>query len=467
MTSLDAKSANAFVRAPLPGLFLKTAAPIILIMATNGLLAIVDAYFLGEYVGPDALAAVTLMFPAFMLLVALSTLVASGMASQLARLLGAGDTRQARETFLDAHGLALVICALVVASFLLVGKDLALRLANGSEPLAAMGYTYISILIWCSPLMFVLSLNGDGLRSEGRLGLVAAASFLTSIANAAMNYVLIVGFDYGVAGSAIGTVLAQMAAVIFIIVYRLRAGTVLQYRLIPSMRWTSAWRQLLTLGAPQSLSFIGISLLATVVIYSNQVWEGDTYAATVAAYGIITRIMTFAFLPLLGLNMAMQTIVGNNFGAGLWKRSDAGLKLGLVLALAYCAIFEAIMLLTHGSLGAIFVDDMATQREVARILPMTVALYIVAGPVMILSGYFQAIGDAKRAILLSIARTYAFAIPLTLGLPHLVGERGIWLAGPASELLMVLVVSALLVHSRAKAGFSWGLFRARTEAAGA
>ena len=110
---------------------------------------------------------------------------------------------------------------------------------------------------------------------------------------------------------------------------------------------------------------------------------------------------------------------------------------------------------------------MATQREVARILPMTVALYVVAGPVMILSGYFQAIGDAKRAILLSIARTYAFAIPLTLGLPHLMGERGIWLAGPAAELLMVLLVSVLLVHSRAKAGFSWGLFRARSEAAGA
>jgi hypothetical protein len=85
MTSPDARGANAFLHAPLPGLFLRTAAPIILIMATNGLLAIVDAYFLGEYVGPDALAAVTLMFPAFMLLVALSTLVASGMASQLAR----------------------------------------------------------------------------------------------------------------------------------------------------------------------------------------------------------------------------------------------------------------------------------------------------------------------------------------------------------------------------------------------
>ncbi len=76
------------------------------------------------------------------------------------------------------------------------------------------------------------------------------------------------------------------------------------------------------------------------MIYSVQAWAGQDYAATVAAYGIITRIMTFAFLPLLGLKMATQTIVGNNFGAKLWARSDASLGLGLLLALVYCALFE-------------------------------------------------------------------------------------------------------------------------------
>ncbi len=95
MTLPDHDPANAFLRGSLPALFLRTAAPIILIMATSGLLTVVDAYFLGEYVGPDALAAVTLMFPAFMLLAAFSTLVASGMASMLARLLGAGDIARA------------------------------------------------------------------------------------------------------------------------------------------------------------------------------------------------------------------------------------------------------------------------------------------------------------------------------------------------------------------------------------
>ncbi len=83
-------------------------------------------------------------------------------------------------------------------------------------------------------------------------------------------------------------------------------------------------------------------------------------------------------------------------------------------------------------------------------------MYVVAGPIMILSGYFQAIGDAKRAILLSVTRTYAFAIPLTIGLPYLAGERGIWFAGPVSELLMVAVAISLLAHASMATGYRWG-----------
>jgi len=83
------KPDNMFLSGSLPILFIKTAAPIILIMMVNGIHTLIDAYFLGEYVGADALTAVTLMFPAFMLMVALSTLVSNGYSSVLARLLGA------------------------------------------------------------------------------------------------------------------------------------------------------------------------------------------------------------------------------------------------------------------------------------------------------------------------------------------------------------------------------------------
>ena len=88
------------------------------------------------------------------------------------------------------------------------------------------------------------------------------------------------------------------------------------------------------------------------------------------------------------------------------------------------------------------------------------AMYVLAGPQMILAGYFQAIGDAGRAAILSLTRTYVFAIPLTFILPSLLGERGIWMASPASEAAMIAVAAVVLWQARASTGHRYGLFRA-------
>ena len=108
---------NRFTEGSLGTIYVRTALPIIFVMAMNGLLSVTDAVFLGFYVGPDALAAVTLMFPFYMLIVALSTLVANGMSSLLARALGAGDHDRARTIFAGAHGLALGLGLILIVLF--------------------------------------------------------------------------------------------------------------------------------------------------------------------------------------------------------------------------------------------------------------------------------------------------------------------------------------------------------------
>lgn len=449
---------NTFLEGPLPALFVRTTAPIVLIMAMNGLQTVIDVYFLGEFVGAFALSAVTLMFPVYMLLVALATLVAGGMASVLARRLGAADFDGARAAFLGAHTLALLVCAALIAGFALGGSVLADWLANGSAELARDGYRYISILIWFSPVMFVLSINSDALRCEGRMGLMAAVSLVTSSANIVFNYLLIVVFDYGVAGSAAGTVAAMMMAFAAVLVFRLGAATPLKLSLLKAETWRHGWSEFLALGTPQSLTFLGISLGSGATIAMIQAWGGDGYAETVAAYGIATRVLTFTYLPLLGLSMALQTIAGNNFGAGLWHRSDASLRLAVLVAFVFCAGVQLTLVLARHTIGTIFVDDPVTVAELARILPIITAAYFIAGPLMILAGYFQAIGDATRTAVLNLSRTYLFAIPLTLALPPLLGEPGIWLGAPLSELLALSLAVMVLAHRQATTGRRWGVF---------
>ena len=92
--------------------------------------------------------------------------------------------------------------------------------------------------------------------------------------------------------------------------------------------------------------------------------------------------------------------------------------------------------------GTAFVSDAVVIAEVARILPVIVATFFLAGPLMILGTYFQAIGDAGRAALLGLTKNYVFAIPMTFALAASVGEIGIWLAGPVSDLMMLALALA-------------------------
>lgn len=458
MSGSSSTDNNFYLSGSLPVLFAKTATPIVLVMAVNGLFTLVDAYFLGAYVGGEALTAVTLMFPLYMLLVALSTLVSSGFSSVFARLLGANDAPVARLVFGQAIQLSLIVCAVLITLFWVGGERLTLAIANGSQNLAGMGYTYISILIYCSPLVFLLAINVDALRCEGMLPAMAAITMMSAVLNIVFDYLFIAQFGWGVAGSAYGTVLAQVCSMLAIVIYRIKSRRQSHAHLpIARFGWNH-WGELIALGAPSSLGYVGLSLSAGLTLYCLQVWTAQTYEATAGAFGILTRLMTFTFLPLLGLSMAFQTIVGNNYGAKNWPRSNGALKLALVMALIYCALVETAFIFSRSSIGYVFVDDHTIASELSRIMPYAVMLMFLFGPLMIIGTYFQAIGDAARAAILGLSRTYLFALPLTFLLPFVFGEMGIWYAGIVAEVLVLTLTIAVLKRRLQHSGQSWGLW---------
>lgn len=449
---------NSFTNGSLGKIYFKTALPIIFVMGMNGLLSVADALFLGIYVGPDALAAVTLMFPIYMLIVALSTLVSNGMSSILARFLGAENIDGARGVFAGAHGMALFLGVLLIGLFVFLGHDMTLLVAGGEENLAQMGLTYLAITVYFSPLLFVLSIHSDALRNEGRIGFMTAMSLLVSVTNIGFNYLLIVVFELGVAGSACGTAAAQALAFVIIFAFRFIGQTYLRPSNILSHSLKGHWGSIVALGAPQSLSFLGLALGSVAIIAALQWIGSENYTHTISAYGIITRVITFAFLPLLGLSFAMQTITGNNYGAELFQRSDKSLQLALWISLIYCSLVQIIVMNTPDLIAGYFVDDHNVIAEVARILPIMTSVFFIMGPLMMIASYFQAIGSAKYAAILGLTKPYLFAIPLTFLMPIWFGQVGIWYAGPFAELLLLGLTAFILWRLAIKMHLRWGIF---------
>ncbi|MEP3298327.1 MAG: MATE family efflux transporter [Pseudoruegeria sp.] len=449
---------NSFLTGSLGGLYAKTALPIIFVMGMNGLIAVADALFLGHYVGPEALGAVTLMFPIYMLIVALATLVAGGMSSLLARHLGAGDSLSAQSVFAGAHGLGFTLGLGMIGLFFAFGMQATQVIGAGSAELANLGQIYLRITVLFSPLMFILSVNSDALRNEGRVGLMALMSLLVSVANIAFNFVLIALMEMGVAGAAIGSGLAQLLAFAIILCFRIWGTTELRSVSLIRQSLFAHWGRIIALGAPPSLSFIGLSLGSAAIIVALQMVQSDQYENTIIAYGIMTRVMTFVFMPFLGLSHAMQTIIGNNYGAQLWARCDQGLRIALGLSFFYCLCVQIALTLFGAQVGGMFVKDPDVSVEVARIFPLILMLFFVSGPMMMLSSYFQAIGDAGRAAIIGLAKPYIFGIPLTFILMRFSGEVGIWLASPISELCLIGVTVLVLFQRKRQTNFRLGVF---------
>ena len=314
MSSVPADE-NMFLTAPIGRLFLANALPMAFVMAMSGLLNLVDAVFLGHFVGPVALAAVSFSFPAVMLLIAIASLAGGGMSSLFARHLGAGDRTSAAAIFASGHGLCLSLGAGIIAVYFATTPHLLPWLAKGSGEVAKYVGDYLFILICGAPVQFLMSLHADAARNEGRAGFMALLSVAVTLANIVLNYILIVSLNMGVAGSAWGTVAAQLIGLLLLLELRRRDSRMLPLSVLKAHDWRGNWRAILGLGLPLSLSFAGMALVSGAVIAALNWNDAPDYADTVAAYGIVTRIFGFAFMPLMALALATQTIVGINSGA--------------------------------------------------------------------------------------------------------------------------------------------------------
>lgn len=444
-SSLPAEPGNSFLRGSIRSVFIRTSLPIIVVTTISGLLTVADAMLLGAFVGADALSAVTLVFPISMLLVAVSTMVGIGMASILGRRLGAKDMGGATRTLASAQGLAVAVAALAMLTFFGLGAPVVGLAAGGNVHLGEMGWTFLAISFATAPAGFLLSVHVDALRMEGRVGFMAMAGVLVTLANIGFNALLIGVFDFGVAGSAWGTALAQVLGLGVVVIYRMRGRAGLP---MVGLRYDGEWLEMLTLGAPRSLNFIGISLGSAAVLFALRRLELPQSDMTIAAYGVVMRLMTFAFLPLMGMSLALQAIVGNAVGAGQDERAKQTLYFSLVVSAVYGLLVQLLLFGARGWLGGLFVPDARVGLDVARIVPLYLAAYFAFGPVMMAASYAQAIGRARQAAILSLGRTYLFAIPLTLALPHIWGETGVWAAAPTADILMLML--SMLVWWRAR-----------------
>jgi putative MATE family efflux protein len=443
------KPVNPFLTVPVRRLFLMNALPMAMVMSMGGVLNIVDGIFVGRYIGSDALAAVSVTFPAIMLMNALATLVGGGMSSLFARSLGAGNREEAGRIFAGAHGLAFVIPIILIGLYFVTGRTVLQAAAAGNLQMTGLADEYLRVLVFALPVQFLLTIHADALRNEGRAPLIALLSVLVNLFNIVTNYLAIVWFDLGVAGSALGTVLAQVLGLLLVVIVRQRDRSLLSLSALVRYRWVHCWRAMITVGLPLCLSFIGIALVSAVVMIALRSRAGQNYDVMVASYGIVIRILGFAFLPQMAIALATQSISGHNTGAGHCDRAEAVLKTALVTAFFWCLSVVLLLLTCSAQIGAVFTGDDAVVMAVGDILRPMMVFYVFSGPVLVLALYFQALGQPLRTAVLTLVKPWLLMPVFVFCGRMIAGTDGVWLAFPAAD-SVVLIVTVMIIFNMRK-----------------
>lgn len=413
------------------------------VMATYNL---VDAIFIGRGVGALGIAGLAICFPVQLAVMSFGHLIGMGGASMISRALGAGDVARASRTLGNVLTLALLIAGIIMAiGFGFLGG--LLKLLGATEAILPYSREYLSVILWGTVFRCYAMSQNNIIRSEGRARVAMSVMLIGALINIALDPIFIFGLGWGMRGAALATVIAQACTTTFIAYYFLTGRSGLSMRFSDMLLSFPIVREVFAVGAASFSRMAAGSLLIAVLNRSLGHYGGDL---AIAAYGMINRLLHFAFMPVMGFAQALQPVAGFNYGARRFGMAKRALRISAVRSTLFAGgAFLILMVLSRPSI-ALFTRE---EELIALAVPAlrTIALaFPVVGIQMMGAAMFQALGRAGPALFLSLSRQIILLIPLVLVLPLVFGLAGIFAAFPAADILATTITVLMLLREFAR-----------------
>ena len=420
---------------PIPKLLLNLAVPAMLGTFVMALYNVVDTLFVARATGTSGVAAIAIAFPVQMLIMAVAGMIGIGGASVISRMLGAGNPDKANRVFGQVISLVLTVSFIGLLLGLGFLRPL-LYLFGSSITILPLAEDFLGIILYGTVFFtFAFAMNNI-IRSEGNAKTAMWTMIISAGLNIIFNPIFIFGFGMGVKGSALATVLAQGITAIYLVYYFLSGKSSLTFKASYLRPNIPLIKEILTVGSSAFIQTGAGSIMFIVANHMLIAYGGDL---AVGVFGIIHRIIMFSMMPIMGIVQGLLPLVGYNFGANLPKRVNESISLAIKASSVIAALASILMIIFAKQLLSIFTTEPEVLVMGQNAMKIMFILYITVGLQMVSSGVFQALGKARPAIILSLARQVLFLIPLLLILPFMFGLTGIWIAFPATDLLSLLL----------------------------
>ena len=381
-------------------LLFKLAVPAIAAQIINLLYNLVDRMYIGHIaeVGKLALTGVGVCLPLIMLISAFAALVSMGAAPRASIFLGKGEKDNAEKTLGNSFSLLVIISIILTLIFFFFAEDL-LLIFGASENTIEYATSYMKIYsIGTIFVQLTLGLNAF-ISAQGFAKVSMMTVLIGAIFNIVLDPILIFGFNMGVSGAALATIISQALSMLWILKFLTGKKTTLKIKRKNLSLSKNIVLPSIALGLAPFIMQATESLIAVCFNSSLLKYGGDI---AVGAMTILTSVMQFSMLPLNGLTQGGQPILSYNYGAKNPERVKKAFKILLISCVTYSMILWALAMITPKSFVLIFNNDPELLDFTSNALRIYMALSGIFGIQIACQQSFIALGNAKTSLFLAL-----------------------------------------------------------------
>ncbi len=411
--------------------------PTILAMQVQVFYNLTDTFFVGRLNDPFQVAAVSVAFPMFMILMSFSGIFGFGAASYISRLLGKKDYIMAKKVSSTAF-YTCMLTSLVVTLVSLIFISPILHLIGVTPETHKFAHGYLSIIFSGSIIIMMNFLLTLMLRSEGAANVAMYGMFIGTGTNIILDPIFIQVLGYGVKGAAIATLIGQGIGLIYYFDFFRKKKSMV------SLHWKyfsfkkDIILEILRIGIPASSYEIMLSIANTI---GNYVAAGYN-DLILAAYGIVRRIFSMCIMTLTGLSQGAQPLIGYSYGARKIDRMNSIIKTTLVLAVGIAVFFVSFFYFFAGKMIQVFINNEEVIAYGVKIMRAMISALPLLAAQFLLRVTFQALGKGRPAFMLALAREL-FYIPTLFILNKYFGFSGFIYAQPFAHVCTFILAIIL------------------------
>ncbi|MBQ9482533.1 MAG: MATE family efflux transporter [Clostridia bacterium] len=420
---------------PIPKLVTVLAIPTILSMLVTALYNMADTYFIGRIKGTpeevtSATGAAAVVFSLMFVIQACGFFFGQGSGNYISRELG-NKNREGAEKMATFGFVSAIIFGGLIAVFGLIFIDPLTSALSPTSTIFPYAKDYAKFILIGAPLMCGSFVLNNQMRFQGNAAISMIGIISGAVINVGLDALFILGFGMGTDGAGLATAIGQGCG--FIVLYiGMRLGNNVKIKMF-SYRFKWKYMKEVIDGGTPSLARQGLSSVATMCLnYAARGWGGDP---TIAAMGIVSRIMSFCFSAILGFGQGFQPVCGFNYGAKLYGRVKAALFFCLKVSYVILAAVIGSMFAFAPFVVKLFRDDPEVISVGALALRAQCAAFICVPFITYVNMMLQTIGKVIPATVLSMGRQGIFFIPTVFLLPLLIGLYGIIAAQPLADVL--------------------------------